>query len=144
MRRKLGASALTRCLALASRAMFGSNLAVFGHTFLLFWPGTCPNRSEMAVGFTGTDFQAKPSNRRFWTHFGTFFMVLARLENQVWAKTWPGHPNQACRFENFFSGPHSGAFFCNLFAAFPVQQCSALWPEWGPEKSSGICRPGWR
>ena len=37
------------------------HLAVFGHTFLLFWSGTCPNRSEMAVGFTGTDFQADPS-----------------------------------------------------------------------------------
>ena len=32
-----------------------------GILFDFFWPGTCPNRSEMAVGFTGTHFQAEPS-----------------------------------------------------------------------------------
>ena len=49
------------------------NLAFFEHTFKLFWPGTCPNRSEMAVGFTGTDFQAK------WTILEPFRTILGVL-----------------------------------------------------------------
>ena len=60
-------------------------LAVFGHTFLVFWPGTCPNRSEMAAGFTGSDFQPEPS---ILDPFRSIFEVLARPENQGWAKTW--------------------------------------------------------
>ena len=36
-------------------------LAFLGHIFLLVWPGTCLNRSEMAAGFKGTDFQPEPS-----------------------------------------------------------------------------------
>ena len=32
-----------------------------GILFDYFSPRTCPNRSKTAVGFTGTDFQAKPS-----------------------------------------------------------------------------------
>ena len=32
-------------------------------------------------------------------------MFWARLENQVWVKSWPGTPNQACSFRNFFLGP---------------------------------------
>ena len=44
-----------------------------GIRFLLFLPGTCPKRSEMAVGFTGTDFQAEPSILDpFRTIFGVF------------------------------------------------------------------------
>ena len=56
----------------------------------------------MAVGFTRTDFQAEPS---ILDSFRTILMILARLENQVWAKAWPGNPNQACRFQNVFLGP---------------------------------------
>ena len=71
--------------------------------------------------------------------------------------------------ELFLSGPHSGTFFCKCFVAFPDiivgisrkylkicklkprlgipgkcdEQLAEKNPEWGPEKSSGICRPGW-
>ena len=38
------------------------DLAVLWHTlFDLFGPRTCPNRSEIAAGLMGTDFQSKPS-----------------------------------------------------------------------------------
>ena len=84
----------------------------------------------MAVGFTGTDFQAKPS---ILDPFRTIFDVFGPTWKPGLGQTWPGTPNQACRFRNFFSGPHSGTFFCKFFAAFPGD----------PEKSSGTCRPGW-
>ena len=48
-------------LPAASFLITFSNLAVWGHTFKLFGPGICPNRSETAVGFTVTHFQAEPS-----------------------------------------------------------------------------------
>ncbi len=65
-------------------------LAVWGHAFFNFFgPGTCPNRSEMAAGFKGADFQAKPS---ILGPFRGRFDVWARIQNQVCAKTWPGTP----------------------------------------------------
>ena len=41
------------------------------------------------------------------------------LENQGWAKTWLGSPNQACRLRFFFLGPIPELFFCTFFARFP-------------------------
>ena len=66
------------------------------------WVRPIPNAPERSWHASGPIFSP---NRRFWTHFGPFLMFLARLENQVWAKTWPGTPNQASRFRNFFLGP---------------------------------------
>ena len=48
-------------------------LAVLGYSFWLFLPGTCPNRSEMATGFTGTYFQPEPA---ILDSFPTIFDVL--------------------------------------------------------------------
>ena len=44
-------------------------------------------------------------------------MILVRLENQVWAKTWPGTTHQACGFQNFFLGPFRN--FLNVFGEEP-------------------------
>ena len=130
--------------------------------FDFFWPWTCPNRSEMAVGFTWTDFQPEPS---ILDPFRTIFDVLrptwkSGLGHSVaWrAKTWPGRPNQA-RTRNAKSG-----FFSTLFVEFPgnatnfvgsagstlfeeflrnaTKNLQKKVPEWDPEKSSGICGPG--
>ena len=43
--------------------------------------------------------------RLFSTYFGQDLIFLARLENQVWAKTWTGTRDQACKFRNFLLGP---------------------------------------
>ena len=102
-----------------------------------------PNAPERSWHASGPSFTP---NGRFWTHFGPFLMFLARLENQVWAKTWPGTPNQACRFRNFFLGPIPELFFCDFYVAFPgnaTNKSQKKVPEWGPEESSGICRPVW-
>ena len=63
----------------------------------------------MAVGFTGTDFQPEPS---ILDPFRTIFDVLGPTwksglgQKPAWrTKTWPGPPNQARRFRNFFLGP---------------------------------------
>ena len=51
-------------------------------------------------------------------------MFWARLENQVWAKLGPEPPTRGPEpptrpaGSGTFSGPHSGTFFCKLFAAF--------------------------
>ena len=45
-------------------------------------------------------------------------MFLARLENQVWAKTWPGTPNQASRFRNFCLGPIPELFSATFSSHF--------------------------
>ena len=63
-------------------------------------------------------------------------MFLARLENQVWAKTWPGTPNQASRFWNFFLGP-----IPELFSASGAQKkvpesgglAGGFGPSFGPD-----------
>ena len=57
----------------ASSSLAKIDLAIFGHTFKLFWSRTCPNRREMDVEFTGTNFQAESS---ILDPFGTIFDVL--------------------------------------------------------------------
>ena len=59
-------------------------------------------------------------------------MILVRLENQVWAKTWPGTPTQACRFQNFFLAP-----FRNLFLRV-FHRISWKVEKTRAEKSSGM------
>ena len=66
------------------------------------WVRPIPNAPERSWHASGPIFSP---NYRFWIHFGPFLMFWARLENQVWAKVWPGTPNQASRFRNFFLGP---------------------------------------
>ena len=87
----------------------GEHPGGFWAYFLTFWPGTCPNRSETAVGFTWTDFQPEPS---ILDPFPTIFDVFGPAwksglgQNMAWrGKTRPGPPSQACRFRNFFLGP---------------------------------------
>ena len=56
------------------------------------------------------------------------------------------NPQPSLQIPELFSGPHSGTFSCKLFVAFPGNPTKHLQkkvPEGGPEKSSGICRPGW-
>ena len=98
------------------------SLAFFGHTFLLLWPRTCPNRSEMAVGFTWTDFQPEPS---ILDPFRTIFDVFGPAwksglgQNMAWrGKTRPGPPSQACRFRNFFLGPIPELFSASCSSHF--------------------------
>ena len=93
-------------------------LAVFGYTFKLFWPGTCSKRSEMAEGFTWTDFQPKPS---ILDPFRSILMLLARLGNLVWAKAWLGEPRRGLDLParpadsgTFFSAPFRN-FFLQVF-----------------------------
>ena len=74
-------------------------------------------------------------------------------------------PQPGLQIPELFSGPHSGTFFCTFFTAFPGNAKNSVGsagstlffafpgnaanhlqkkvPEWGPEKSSGTCRPGW-
>ena len=82
-------------------------LVVLGHTFLLFWPGTAP-WSGLDPSQTLRSGPGMLLDRFSGTHFGSLLMFFARLENQVWAKTWPGTPNQASRFRIFFLGPSLG------------------------------------
>ena len=68
-----------------------SNPGGFWEYFLTFlardgpleWVRPIPNAPERSWHASGPIFSP---NHRFWTHFGSFLMFLARLENQVWAK----------------------------------------------------------
>ena len=85
----------------------------------------------------------------------------------------PGPPTRPADSRTFFLGPIPELFFCTFFVAFPGNSSNNVdpadpmkfvafpgnstnnvdknpdlaflekVPEWGPEKSSGICRPGW-
>ena len=88
--------------------------AFFWHTFKFFWPGTCPNRSEMAVGFMGTNFQAEPS---ILDPFRTMLGVLGPTwklglgQNVAWrANSLARNPQPGLQIPELFSGPHSGTF----------------------------------
>ena len=107
-------------------------------------------------------------------------MLLPRLENQCWAKTWlgpdfqvragprlgPGPPTRPadsgaflwapfrnfflhvfrCMSRKFFARNAKSGFLSTLFWQFPgnaTKHVQKKVPEWGPEKSSGIGRPGW-
>ena len=94
----------------------------------LEWVRPVPKAPERSWHASGPSF--KP-NGRFWTHFGPFLMFLARLENQVWAKTWPETSNQASRFRNFFLGP-----IPELFSA----SCSSHFQEIGKIMSTQLTR----
>ena len=83
--------------------------AAWAHFFTFFagdgpleWVRPIPKAPERSWHASGPSFRP---NRGFWIHVGSFLMFWARLENQVWAKAWPGTPNQPCRFRNFFLGP---------------------------------------
>ena len=86
----------------------------------------------MAVGFTWTDFQPEPS---ILDPFRTIFDVLGPTwksglgQSVAWrAETWPGPPNQACRFRNFFLGPIPELLFCSFFVACPGKSSNNVDP----------------
>ena len=118
----------------------------------LEWVRPIPNAPERSWHASGPIFSP---NRRFWTHFGPFLMFLARLENQVWAKLGPEPPTPGMPslglsrhiFKHFLDMQKiCRVSWSTLFFQFPGNARNNLQkkvPEWGPEKSSGICRPGW-
>ena len=88
----------------------------------------------MAVGFTGTNFQAKPS---ILDPFRTIFDVLGPTWKSGLGQNLTRSPQPGLQIPELFSGPHSGTFFCALFVAFPgnaTENVQKKVPEWGPEK----------
>ena len=80
----------------------------------------------------------------FWATFVFFLQVVRRISRSP-NNVDPADPTKFVAFPGNATN-FVGSAGSTLFVEFPGHATKKMQnkvPEWGPEKSSGICRPGW-